>query len=92
MHTTARTPVGDQRSIRFYTETLGFKLDWGGQPGSLICSVSKDGCSIMLSQLSSGSSGVWVWIGWRMTHCFTCIEAEESKSDKGQRTIRGRMR
>jgi predicted lactoylglutathione lyase len=57
-------PVRDlQRSLRFYTETLEFKLDWGGQPGSLICSVSKDRCPLMLSQFSSGSRGVWVWIG-----------------------------
>ena len=57
-------PVSDlQRSIQFYTETLEFKLDWGGQAGSLICSVSKDGCAIMLSQISSGSGGGWVWIG-----------------------------
>ena len=57
-------PVRDlQSSLRFYTGTLEFKLDWGGEPGSLICSVSKDGCHIMLSQFSSGSSGVWVWIG-----------------------------
>ena len=57
-------PVRDlTRSIRFYTDTLGFKLDWGGQAGSLICSVSKDSCHIMLSQISSRSSSVWVWIG-----------------------------
>jgi len=51
------------RSIRFYTETLGFKLDWGGEDGSTICSVSKDGCSLMLSQDAKGTPGVWVWIG-----------------------------
>ena len=57
-------PVRDlMRSIRFYTETLGFKLDWGGEDGSTLCSVSKDGCSIMLSQSLEASPGVWVWIG-----------------------------
>jgi len=57
-------PVRDlQGSLRFYTKTLEFKLDWGGQPGSLICSVSKDRCAIMLSQISSASRDVWVWIG-----------------------------
>ena len=57
-------PVRDlMRSIRFYTETLGFKLDWGGKEGSVICSVSKDDCCIMLSQAAKGSPGVWVWIG-----------------------------
>jgi len=51
------------RSIRFYTETLEFKLDWRGGEGSIICSVSKDACSIMLSQDAKPSPGVWVWIG-----------------------------
>ncbi len=52
-------PVSDlARSIQFYTETLGFKLDWGGEKnGSLICSVSRDGCAIMLSQLRMGTPG-----------------------------------
>jgi predicted lactoylglutathione lyase len=57
-------PVRDlQRSVRFYTETLEFKLDWGGEDGSRVCSVSKDGHSIMLSQSTEGRPGVWVWIG-----------------------------
>lgn len=57
-------PVRDLNcSIRFYTETLGFKLDWGGGEGSCICSVSMDGHCIMLSQSGGPGSGVWVWIG-----------------------------
>ncbi|MCA9175734.1 MAG: VOC family protein [Planctomycetales bacterium] len=57
-------PVRDlTRSIRFYTETLGFKLDWGGEDGDAICSVSKDGHCIMLSRSAEGSPGVWVWVG-----------------------------
>ena len=51
------------KSIRFYTETLGFNLDWGGGANSAICSVSRDGCSIMLSQNKAKASAVWVWIG-----------------------------
>jgi catechol 2,3-dioxygenase-like lactoylglutathione lyase family enzyme len=36
-------PVSDlQRSVQFYTETLGFVLDWGGDQGATICSVSRD--------------------------------------------------
>ena len=57
-------PVRDlRRSIHFYTETLGFKLDWGGEDGKTICSVSKDACCIMLSQHTEVAPGVWVWIG-----------------------------
>ena len=57
-------PVGNlARSIEFYTGTLGFKLDWGGGEGSTICSVSKDGCAIMLSEQAMGTPGAWVWIG-----------------------------
>src|SRR5258706_15452671 len=57
-------PVRDLgHSIRFYTETLGFKLDWGGGDRSIICSVSKDDCHIMLSQSAEDRPGVWVWIG-----------------------------
>ena len=57
-------PVSDlQSAIRFYTETLGFKLDWGGHPGSAIGSVSRDGCAIMLSESKPGFVPVWVWIG-----------------------------
>lgn len=57
-------PVRDlKRSIRFYTATLGFKLDWGGEDGKVVCSVSRDGCSLMLSQSGMGTAGTWVWIG-----------------------------
>ena len=57
-------PVRDlQSSIRFYTGTLEFKLDWGGNDGDIICSVSRDGCSIMLFQRNTIDSPVWVWIG-----------------------------
>lgn len=51
------------RSIKFYTGTLGFKLDWGGDEGSTLCSVSRDGCAIMLSEQPMGALGAWVWIG-----------------------------
>jgi len=57
-------PVGNlARSLEFYTGTLGFKLDWGGGEGSTLCSVSKDGCAIMLTESPTGTSGAWVWIG-----------------------------
>ena len=54
-------PVKDlASSIRYYTETLGFKLDWSGDA---VGSVSRDGHSIMLSQSISESGPGWVWIG-----------------------------
>ena len=30
-------------AIRFYTEILGFRVDWGGEEGSAVCSVSRMG-------------------------------------------------
>src|SRR5688572_25338630 len=57
-------PVRDlKRSIVFYTETLGFRLDWGGAEGEMVCSVSRDKRCIMLMQKNKIESPVWVWIG-----------------------------
>lgn len=54
-------PVADlKRAIQFYTEKLGFKLDW---ESGLFCSVSLDDCHIMLSQSIAAGGGAWVWIG-----------------------------
>jgi predicted lactoylglutathione lyase len=54
-------PVADiKRSIPFYTDTLGWKLDWSGEK---ICSVSRDGSHLMLSQLIPVTSGSCAWIG-----------------------------
>lgn len=50
-------------AIAFYTGSLGFKLDWGGHEGSIIASVSRDGCALMLSETGPGSPRTWVWIG-----------------------------
>jgi predicted lactoylglutathione lyase len=47
-------------SRRYYTQTLGFSLDWDA--GAMI-SVSRDGKSIMLCQRAQGHPGTWVWIG-----------------------------
>ncbi|HSI62679.1 MAG TPA: VOC family protein [Candidatus Saccharimonadia bacterium] len=51
------------RSIAFYTDVLGFKLDWGGGDEDTICSVSRDGCAIMLDQREAAAAPAWVWIG-----------------------------
>lgn len=57
-------PVRDLAcSIAFYTGPLGFKVDWGGEEGSCICSVSRDGCAIMLWQRDTIAEPAWVWIG-----------------------------
>lgn len=54
-------PVRDiDQSIRFYTDTLEWKLDWRG---GLIGSVSRDGHNIMLSQMIPVTDPVWAWIG-----------------------------
>jgi predicted lactoylglutathione lyase len=50
-------------SIRYYTITLGFRVDWGGGEGSTMTSVSRDGHSIMLCEGAQGQPGTWVWIG-----------------------------
>ena len=49
------------KSIRFYTDVLGFKLDWGGDSTSTLCSISRDGHSIMLSE--GAGRGMTVWVG-----------------------------
>ena len=56
-------PVSDfAASLRFYTETLGFKVDWGGEPGSRIGGISRDAGRLMLSQ-SGPPFASQVWIG-----------------------------
>jgi catechol 2,3-dioxygenase-like lactoylglutathione lyase family enzyme len=61
-------PVKDlQRSIQFYTETLGFELDWkGGAFGS----VSRDGKALMLWQALDGTSSTCAWIGLKTDALF----------------------
>jgi len=53
-------PVRDlDRSVDFFRRTLGFVLEWKTPE---ICSVGRDGCSIML-QHSISDSRATVWIG-----------------------------
>lgn len=47
------------RSIEFYQNTLGFTLEWNAGP---VCSVSRDGCSVML-QVRESVLPSTVWIG-----------------------------
>lgn len=51
-----------QASVEFYRDVLGFVQDWMVETGRT-ASVSRDSCSIMLSQEEQGHSGTWVWIG-----------------------------
>ncbi|MBM3837437.1 MAG: bleomycin resistance family protein [Verrucomicrobia bacterium] len=72
-------PVGSlARSIRFYTEKLEFKLDWRG---GALCSVSRDGSSIMLRQKHrrDKSAPVWVWIGLESDTLFEKFRARGVK-------------
>jgi len=46
-------------SIAFYRDVLGFEVEWSANG---ICSVTRDGCSIMLQQRDAVGNGV-VWIG-----------------------------
>lgn len=49
-------------SVEFYRDVLGSAQDWMVQSGQ-IASVSRDSCSIMLSQGEQGHPGTWVWVG-----------------------------
>jgi catechol 2,3-dioxygenase-like lactoylglutathione lyase family enzyme len=47
------------RSIAFYSDVLGFEVEWNA---GAICSVARDRCSIMLQMSEEPRSGT-VWIG-----------------------------
>jgi catechol 2,3-dioxygenase-like lactoylglutathione lyase family enzyme len=50
-------------SLRYYTDVLGFKVDWTwGEPADF-ASVSRDGVSVMFCEQGQGQPGTWVWIG-----------------------------
>ncbi len=48
-------------SIDYYVAVLGFEVDWD-YPG-VVASVSRDQCSIFLSEGDQGNPGAWAWIG-----------------------------
>ena len=58
------------RSIAFYGDVLGFKVQWNA---GVICSVSRDGCSIMLQQ-GDDAGGSMVWIGLEGDSLFAALE------------------
>lgn len=47
-------------SITFYTDILGFKVEWRGE---LVASVSRYGHQLMLSEMHGEKKPTWVWIG-----------------------------
>ena len=56
-----------EASVRHYMDVLGFSLDW--QSAGVIASVTRDECSLMLSEGDQGHAGSWIWVGVK------CIEA-----------------
>ncbi|MBX6365386.1 MAG: VOC family protein [Gemmatimonadetes bacterium] len=50
-----------ERSLRFYTDGLGFRnASWGDDA---FTSVSRDGASLYLCRGGQGRGGAWAWIG-----------------------------
>lgn len=50
-------------SVGFYTDILGFSLDWGDIHRDSVCSVSRDGRPIMLMKRPPPLPHTCVWIG-----------------------------
>ena len=73
-------PVADlAASVDFYTNTLGFQLDWGDIDNGAVCSVSRDGRPIMLMKHSEPVSPVWIWIGLTDESLFAEYRANGAK-------------
>jgi uncharacterized glyoxalase superfamily protein PhnB len=63
------------RSIAFFKDVLGFEVEWNA--GS-ICSVARDGCSIML-QVQDHAHPSSVWVGLDGDALFSQIQASNAK-------------
>jgi catechol 2,3-dioxygenase-like lactoylglutathione lyase family enzyme len=60
-HATPILRVADlAASLAYYTGPLGFKVDW--QAGNF-ASVSRDKCTLFLTEDAQGHAGTWLWIG-----------------------------
>ena len=63
------------RSIAFFKEVLGFEVEWNA--GS-ICSVVRDGCSVMLQVRDQPYPGT-VWVGLDGDALFSQIQTSDAK-------------
>jgi predicted enzyme related to lactoylglutathione lyase len=58
--------VGDlAASLHYYTEVLGFTIDWTDTESGNFASVTRGDCHLFLSEGDQGNPGSWVWIGVR---------------------------
>ena len=73
-------PVSDlAASVAFYSNSLGFKLDWGDIHNGTTCSVSRDGRSIMLMKCPKPVSPGWAWIGLKDESMFEAFRLNGAK-------------
>ena len=49
-------------SVAYYVDALGFTVDW--DEGGMV-SVSRDRCSIMLTEWDQSQPRMWIWVGVR---------------------------
>ena len=49
-------------AMSYYVDALGFKIDWGGEPGGHVGSVSRDRSTIMFTSAATPSLAT-IWIG-----------------------------
>src|SRR5215831_18768771 len=72
-------PVRDlDRTIAFYTEILGFKIDWIGEQ-KIAASVSRNGRPIMFLKHANWPGPAWVWIGLEDDSLFETFRAAGAK-------------
>lgn len=66
-------------SLKFYTDILGFDVEWGSEEGDTMGSVSQNGCGIMLRQVAAAE---WypgmAWIGMKDDTLFEEWEIEDA--------------
>jgi predicted lactoylglutathione lyase len=73
-------PVSDlATSVEFYSDILGFSLDWGDVQNDSVCSVSRDGRPIMLMKRPAPLPHTCVWIGLEDDSLFNEFRAKGVK-------------